>query len=256
MRLHVAGLACLIAAATANGAAAADLDSGAFDWSGFYIGGHAGYGFGALGTTNSRVFTDGTIFGVPGAYNPPQFFEGEDASVDFDGAFGGAQVGYNAAFGNFLIGLEADIDWSDISTASRMLGSDLGPTYDTKASLDWFGTVRARAGFTADRLLFYGTAGLAYGGGSGSVVITPGVPGNFAGDSFSASDSRTHIGYAVGAGVEAALTQHVTVRLEYLYMDLGKQDYVFDLPDSNGSIAYATSDVTQNLIRAGLNLKY
>lgn len=253
MRLPIAALAGLVAVTSTVAVARAD---DVFNWSGFYIGGHAGYGFGTLSNTESGMLTDGTLFGIPGTYDPAEYFSGEDSAFDFDGFFGGAQIGYNAAFDHFLVGIETDLDWSGIETSYRLLGSADGPTYDSEASLDWFGTLRARLGVTADRLLFYVTAGLAYGGGSADLTVTPGVPGNFAGDPFSASASRTHWGYAVGAGIEAALTQRVTVRLEYLYIDLGKQDYVFEFPDSNGSVVYGTSSISENMIRAGLNYRF
>jgi outer membrane immunogenic protein len=228
------------------------------NWSGFYAGINGGYGSGTTATTNASSTTDGSLFGIPGTYTAPNnVFTGSDYSIDANGGFGGIQAGYNFVSGNLLAGFETDFDWADVTSRSRFLGSDQGPVYDTTGKLDWFGTVRGRVGVTADRLLFYGTAGLAYGHADGGLTVTPGTVQNpGVGGPFTASDSQTHVGYAVGAGVEAAMTQHVTLRLEYLYMDLGKRNYHFAFPDSNGSTTDSTEAITENLFRVGLNYRF
>jgi outer membrane immunogenic protein len=150
----------------------APIISPAFDWTGFYVGGNAGYGWG----TAETVGTD----------------------IDVDGAFVGAQIGANYQMNNFVLGAEADIQYS-------WLGGDEGADgFD----LDYFGTVRARVGYAFDRVLPYVTGGLAYGGG----------------DPVGADDG-THVGWTVGGGLEYAFTDAVSVRGEYLYTDLGEESY-------------------------------
>jgi outer membrane immunogenic protein len=115
-----------------------------FNWTGFYVGAHIGYGWG-----------DALIDG----------FAAEPAGI-----FGGAQIGYNwqAAGSRWVFGIEADIAATDINDTIA------GPTTTT---LDYFGTIRARLGYAQDRALFYITGGFAYGGNS--VTAVPGSADEF-----------------------------------------------------------------------------
>lgn len=203
----------------------------AFSWTGFYVGGNAGYGFGS-----SR--TRGTTFGgVP---------VGAQIVGDPDGFVGGGQVGYNyQLYNNFVIGAEADIQGST-------LDSSRNPVFGTtsKSSLDYFGTVRARFGYAfsgtnsvLDRTLLYVTGGLAYGDQTLNIA------------GFT-SPSNTHVGYAVGGGAEYAITNNWTVKLEGLYVDLGRERYTFT--NANPAIpAISTRDnLDFGVVRAGVNYKF
>jgi outer membrane immunogenic protein len=121
-------------------------------------------------------------------------------------------------------------------------------------TLDSFGTVRGRAGFTANNWLFYGTGGFAWSDGTESrsqlatVVATPPIPA-VGGSVESVSNTRT--GWTAGAGVEWGLTQNWTARVEYLYLDLGNATSTF--PISNRQ---QTSSLTMNVARIGVNYKF
>ena len=138
----------------AGAAAAADLPSRyapppvvaavpLFTWTGFYVGVNAGYGW---NTNDSNTFIDPVLGVVSGGGS--------------DGGFvGGGQIGYNYQFNQFVIGLETDIQYADSATAA-----DFGQGFaGDNNNGNWFGTVRARAGFAFDRALVYATGGLAYG---------------------------------------------------------------------------------------------
>ena len=227
-----------------------------FTWTGFYAGLSAGYGRGNLDTDLKAVPT-ATANDLPTALGFG--LNGGVARVKdtANGFVGGGQIGYNYQLDpHWVIGAEADLQYAGLDSKKTFIGDQNIPV-TVKTELDWFGTVRGRVGVTADRLLFYGTAGLAYGHADGGLTVTPGTVQNpGVGGPFTASDSQTHVGYAVGAGVEAAMTQHVTLRLEYLYMDLGKRNYHFAFPDSNGSTTDSTEAITENLFRVGLNYRF
>ena len=203
----------------------------AFSWTGFYVGGNAGYGFGS--NTSRNTFNGAVPVGV-GIFSDP------------DGFVGGGQIGYNYQFpNNFVIGIEADIQASTLE-------SSRAPVFGTtsKSSLDYFGTVRGRVGYAfsgtnslLDRTLIYVTGGLAYGDNTL----------NIAGYS---SPSSTQVGYAAGAGVEYAFTNNWTVKLEGLYVDLGRDSYTFT--NANPVIpAIRTRNQTEfGVVRAGLNYKF
>ena len=139
------------------------------------------------------------------------------------GIAGGAQAGYNWQTGQFVFGGEADIQLS---------GAD-----DTfapwKFSNPWFGTLRGRAGIAFDNVLFYATGGLAYGGLRGEM---PGL-----------SESRTHLGWTIGAGMEVGFAHNWTAKIEYLYLDLMDRGY---------SITGVDNGLQSNLVRLGVNYRF
>ena len=139
------------------------------------------------------------------------------------GLQGGLQAGYNWQAGQFVFGAETDIQLS---------GSD-----DTfapwKFSNPWFGTLRGRAGVALNNILFYGTLGLAYGG----------VKGEISG----LAESKTHPGWAVGAGMEVGLTPNWSARAEYLYVDLSDRNY---------TVTGRGNGIESNLIRFGVNYRF
>jgi outer membrane immunogenic protein len=167
-----------------------------FNWTGFYVGGNAGWGWGsALGT-------------------------------DPSGYLIGLQAGYNFQFASGLLaGIESDIAISGID------GSAGGTSFE----LDYLGTVRGRLGYTMDRFLVYGTAGLAYGRGD---VSSGGL-----------SNEQTHFGWTIGAGVEAMIAPNITARLEYLYADLGRETYT-----TTGGPVRVGFDAS--ILRTALNYKF
>jgi outer membrane immunogenic protein len=122
------------------------------------------------------------------------------------GVFGGGQIGCNwQALPNWVLGLEADFSAAHLH--DRVFGYK-----DT--DLSYFGTVRGRAGFTQANWLFYGTGGYAYGRNKMSVCSTP-----------SCEVSKSHTGWAAGGGVEWAFAPNWSAKIEYLHIDLGKENY-------------------------------
>ena len=196
----------------------------AVNWTGLYVGVNGGFG----GNKFEYPFN---IVGVGGL-----------ASLTSSGWFGGAQIGYNYRFQPaWVAGIEADIDASDIE--GSLNASALGFSLGAGTKLDWFGTVRGRIGYllTPDALL-YGTGGWAFGHTTSSVIVNPGI--------ISVSNGHDKSGWTVGAGLEYALTPHLSIKAEYQYVDLGK--------DTIASIAFGSiSERTKvNIVKAGLNYRF
>ncbi|GLS19530.1 hypothetical protein GCM10007874_25470 [Labrys miyagiensis] len=145
-------------------------------------------------------------------------------SIDPRGALGGLQAGYNWQTGNFVLGGEADIQIADIERTGRISGLNGNPAWfnTTSEKIDGFGTARLRAGYAFDRLLVYATGGLAYGHikYSSYTQFEPHADVEYPGDA-----SKWKAGWTIGGGLEYAVTDHWTVRGEYLYYDLGKSSY-------------------------------
>src|SRR5579871_4539865 len=169
MFIGIAAAASLVA----SGAFAVDLPMKApaykapvelFTWTGFYSGLNIGYGAGQAdnSTTINRFLT-----GLP---LPGALIGTGNANNAVDGLIGGAQIGYNWQITNWLIGIEADFQGSDQRRASssivclRCSDDNTNIVTNLNQSLDWFGTVRGRAGiFASPDTVFYATGGLAYG---------------------------------------------------------------------------------------------
>lgn len=239
-------LAAAMLAMSASTALAADLTyepapvaapAEVFNWSGFYVGVHGGYGWGHTQDT----------------HNPNAF--GQTLS----GGFGGAQIGYNYQFANnVVLGAEADVAAGDIGKSWGGV-NEFDPYYG-EDKIDWFGTIRARLGYSADRFLPYITGGVAWanldhklGCDRNRVAVTIGGCNN----AFETSKSDTAWGWTIGAGVEYAITNNVTVKAEYLYTDLGKNDVTLvDVNYPTSAVNNREFDTSFNSVKLGLNYKF
>lgn len=186
-----------------------------FSWTGGYVGVNAGYAGG------KNKFN---------AYDVD--FSAKDNSTGF---LGGIQAGYNWQFDQMIVGVETDIQGAGLKSDVEVGG--LG----AEAKISWFGTTRARLGYTpVDRFMVYATGGVAYGKIKASA---------FNGTS-SFSESDTRVGYTVGAGAEYALTNNVTLKSEYLYTDLGK------LKLDAGAGNFGEVKAPFHTVRVGVNYKF
>ncbi len=183
-----------------------------FSWEGAYVGANAGYGFGKM--------------------------KAYEESIKPRGFVGGVQAGYNWQFDQVVAGIELDFQGSAMKKTVDFYNNAGAYVGSTTGKVQWFGTVRGRLGADiAERTMLYGTAGLAYG--KVKLSGTDGV------DEISAS--KTRAGWTVGAGIEHAFTDNVTLKTEYLYTDLGKAR-LFD----------AAEKVKTNFhtVRVGVNYKF
>lgn len=193
-----------------------------FSWTGFYIGGHVGYGWSDL---------DWQYVGAPSS-----------TDQDGDGFFGGGQIGYNWQTGSIVFGVEADASWAAID------GSTLCPNtaFTCAHDVNWMATIRGRIGTTAfhPMSLLYVTAGWGWADIDYSAT-TPGGP-NF-------SYSETHSGFVVGGGLERAVSAHTTIKLEYMAYLL---DDVTAPLGALSNIAAADLEPTLHTVKLGVNFKF
>lgn len=175
------------------------VQSTSYDWSGVYLGAMLGY-----------TWAEYSVEGL--------------GDIDDNGYVAGAYTGYNFQSGSLVFGIEGDFAAAGLDETSG------GTTLET----DMIGSVRGRVGYAFDRILAYGTGGVAFA--------------NVTADDGTVSDDNWHSGYVLGAGVEAAMTDHILARVEYLYSDFGEETY--DLT------ADTDADLTSHTIRAGLGYKF
>ncbi|HSZ66330.1 MAG TPA: outer membrane protein [Xanthobacteraceae bacterium] len=154
---------------------------------------------------------------------------------NISGGLVGGTIGYNYQWGRAVFGVEGDIDWADINGSTNN-GCPLG----CKTSDTWLSTVRGRLGYAADRFMPFVTGGAAFGDIRAS---TPGF----------AAASSTNAGWTLGGGLEGAITQNWTAKVEYLYVDLGKFNCGLNCGAGlvNDNVSFHT-----NILRAGVNYKF
>jgi outer membrane immunogenic protein len=184
-----------------------------YNWSGPYAGINAGYQF---GSGNS----DG-----------------------LDGGLVGGTLGYNWQVGNLVFGLEGDIGWANFGASQTAVVPPV--TVNVTSEANWFATVRGRFGYAFDRNLVYVTGGGAFASNKITVNVTVGAL------TAGLSDTQTHSGYVVGGGFEHAFTNQWSAKVEYLYANLGSENYFQQFAGGLPS-----GDVPVHTVRAGLNYHF
>src|SRR6185312_14181518 len=106
-----------------------------------------------------------------------------------------------------------------------LAGGQVGFNYQIDGRLDWFGTVRGRAGVAFDRFLIYATGGAAFGQSKADLIVTNIIPCCLV--TATASAKENHVGWTAGAGVEWMYSRNWSIKAEYLHVDLGAADYHF-----------------------------
>jgi outer membrane immunogenic protein len=197
-----------------------------FSWSGFYIGGHAGYAWG-------RSRTD---VGLPDALDCGGGPSCESISYDVNGAFGGAYLGYNWQVNSFVFGLEAEGGYIG---ARQTVFSRIAPDHRFETSYGGYGAFTGRLGVAFDRALFYAKGGLAVARIKNEALDDVGAFVPSPDPEHIGRSDTTRLGWAVGGGMEYALTNNWIIRGEYLYMQFENKT-VFDLGDGSGGVPPAT----------------
>jgi len=181
------------------------------DWTGAYVGGHLGWVSGNVDWETVPPFAS--------------------SSYSIDGWLLGAQAGYNWQMDTFVLGVEGDVSLGDVT-------SDLDETGFIERQVNWEASLRARAGVTFDAILLYATAGVAALNTSSELFGL-------------VDDTQTHVGWTVGAGVEAMVAENVSAKVEYRYSDYGAQEYNF-IPFP----IVSDSSITAHSLSAGVNFHF
>lgn len=218
-----------------------------YSWTGTYIGVNVGYSW---GKSNDDV-----------SYLPDPAFFGEEPfsiSATLKGGLGGVQFGYNWQVQRIVLGIEADIDAAGIKGDHFLQPlpgfANLAISYHAHQEINWLGTVRGRLGFTpADRALFYVTGGFAFAQIKTNSLSSGAPPTN----QFAQSNSTWKGGWTAGAGIEWALLDSWTAKIEYLHYDLGHQDLTAFPLAPNPPFAFTNHWTTKgDIVRVGLNYRF
>jgi outer membrane immunogenic protein len=238
-------LAAAIAVATIAAPAAAQDKT--IDWSGFYIGGGAGYAFGRV----NHTFQPGSS-----GFGAVSLFARDDVGGSFaqgtSGGLIGLHAGYTQQWDRLVGGVEVSFDLGDVTGRTTNAFGELFPTTTYSTSLKWLATITPRLGYAWNDFQFYGKAGLAMARITSSLTADAnacGQPCVFTGDA-------THVGWTVGAGVAYALTPNWILGLEYDYYNLGTENYGGQTaPSTLWNLAY-TLQPQFSAMRARISYKF
>lgn len=173
----------------------------------------------------------GFYIGAMGGYAQ----ENSDGLGSISGGFAGGTLGYNWQMGNVVLGIEADAAWADVGAT---VGSPAILALETR--IRDMGTVRGRVGYAFDQVLIYGTGGYAWADNRLTVSAL----------GLSASDSKIHSGWTLGAGVEVMFAPKWSVKAEYLYRSFEGQTYFANVaPIASGTL-------NLNSVQVGVNYHF
>jgi outer membrane immunogenic protein len=204
-----------------------------FSWTGFYLGLNAGYA--AVKTKHELLFDDAVIGTL-------------DSKMQ--GAFGGGQAGLNLQSGAFVWGIEGDVQAGAIkgresfagTCAAIICGSDIDVAATVESKVPWFATLRLRGGVAQDNWLFFVTGGGIYGVSEHKSLVTIDT------ETMAGTEKQKDWGWTAGLGIENAVNQNVSWKLEYLYANFGTNDRVID-----GDGVLSKTDA--HLVRFGVNIR-
>jgi outer membrane immunogenic protein len=187
-------------------------------WDGLYVGLNGGYGHGRIAVRDALV--------------------GHTSS---HGAFGGVHLGRNWQWGQFVLGIEADLakSWAAGNTAALTSGQNLTSGHYLHSTRDWTASIRGRVGYAVGPVLAYVTAGAAIA--EHTVTVTNGP--------ISWRDAETLGGYVYGGGLEWQIVPQISVRGEVLRYEFNDRTLV-----SGGTQARLKLDET--VVRAGLSYRF
>jgi len=218
-------------------------------WTGAYVGGNIGSSW----NSSRDRYTKDNAPPVPNV----SLVNNQNRDASF---IGGVQAGYNYQADELVYGVEVDISFAARNSGWKTSVSDpfaySNPPEQSflrsKSNLNWFSTLRGRLGYAlSDEFMIYGTAGVAVGqvnvrsqeGVTTSPTLLPEA-------TWTNSKSFTRLGWAAGFGAEYALTENLSLKGEYLRVDLGSN--TFALPSG----AYMRNRAKSDIARMGINYRF
>jgi outer membrane immunogenic protein len=263
-------ISALLMAAPLSVASAADMPvkaplpapPPAYSWTGFYIGGTAGAGWGSFDPQTSTVFSPVGYFALS---STTAITAAGTQSIKPMGFTGGFEAGYNMQVDHVVFGVEGDIESFRLkgsSTSGPVLYPCCAPTsfiVSTTASTNWLATARGRLGVANDNLLFFVTGGAAFTDLKGNFAFSD----TFATAAESGAVSSTRTGWTAGGGFEAGLWGNWSIKGEYLYLNFGRITAnstnltAFTPPIPFPANVFTHSiDLRAGLARVGLNYRF
>ena len=215
------------------------------NWTGFYVGGVGSYSSGNTDYPGAKPYIAPPA--PCGDCGPPL--------QDLNGAMLGGTVGYNYQFDRFVLGVEGDYSWGDITDSKRD-----GNYIIEDLKIDGFGTIRGRIGYAVGNFLPYVTGGVSFermqlGQSCPDQASAPFGWCHTHGP-YNLHDSQWNTGYVVGGGVEWKASERVSLKAEVLYTDFGTETYSLGKMGNGQAMAPIKIDDNQTLLRLGANYHF
>jgi outer membrane immunogenic protein len=215
------------------------VEAAAYDWSGFYFGVHAGWGWADVGSTEldpgTASFPTGTVF----------------TKNSTSGPLGGVQGGFNWQLGrNFVLGVEGEFSAMGLHGTATTVSVVNGFVSTVAVETKDLELVTGRIGYAADNWLIFAKGGGAWASGrsSGTGVLANGT-------FFETTSSHSNRdGWVVGGGVEWGFAPGWSAKVEYNHIDFGSTNITV-IP-SRGAPSFVTSSESMDLVKVGLNYRF
>jgi outer membrane immunogenic protein len=271
-------LMTVVAASVALAAGAAQAQNEA-NWSGPYVGLNGGWNWSQDHTHGSQTTVNqlsGVDAGAGAVTVPPTSSPTGRFGRDNSGFMGGGQLGYNIQHGPLVFGLEGDFDGMAQSDRARTAVYDLPATAlttggtvvaRTRTDPNWVATVRGRVGLAANRMLFYGTGGVAfvdltdraafeYAPTTTTAVNTANPGTTFGPYTSGGSQGQTHTGWTAGGGVEFKASHNVSFGAEYRHTEIGDYNRTLGFGGANGTYEHVRQGFSDDAVLAKVNLRF
>lgn len=251
--------ACILAVSfslgVVSGASAADMPvksrsyveaPQAFSWSGFYLGLHAGYGWGSNNWNFRGLVEDPTVTAT--SLNPKT-----------NGVLGGFQAGANYQLASWVFGIEADLAFMHAKGSSdgTVFAGGVPTTLTTTATsqIEWLATFTGRAGYAFDRTLFYVKGGIAAAETKDNFTLSS--PSVFGPQFFDlGTKNNTQVGWTIGGGIEHAFAPNWSAKIEYNYVDLGTTSENFNVFGLDSLTFRQDIEHKLQIVKVGANYRF
>ena len=257
------GVAVIGLIALAGGAEGADLAGAlpskapppvapvAYDWTGFYVGGHLGYGAGSSHWSATQAGA-----AVPSLSGSLDFTNAYNFSSGAGSYFLGFQAGYDyMSAARWLIGIKTDVSFPSFVGGNQTISSALIGTANYLDRVEFSGDVLGRVGYAPGNWLFYATGGFAWSYDQFTRIQNVGFPAGGARGARHGGESVSQTTRRPGARRRrcrgSITTAHWTAQLEYLFTDYTSRSVTFPA----GAQRF-NSDLTLNELRLGLNYRF
>jgi outer membrane immunogenic protein len=217
----------------------------AFDWTGFHLGVVGGY---AIDGNDAKY----SYNNVP---SPALPLLPKEADLTGKGGNIGGVVGYDRQMNGLVLGLEGDMSWMNLGDHNTSIVPHVPSTvphltFKTDDQMDWLSTIRGRIGIPFEHVLVYGTGGLAIADTSMNTSVVIRDEGSLVG-----STDDTKVGWTAGGGAELTVADHLTLKAEALYFDLGDVSLNAANPQTTISVD-VEKKITGVIARGGIGYRF
>jgi len=216
------------------------------NWTGPYVGGSVGYGWGEQNFKDGSFIEDGdTQYSFPGSDAVTK------SKPNLDSAFGGLQAGYNYRNNNTLLGIDLSIKGGSFDTNYQ--GT---PEFDftAKSKMNWISTGKVKAGLFIDETLVYATGGLALG--REKISLHDNYLDRSPPYSIDTSNSKTRTGWVIGLGAEHPISKNLTAKIDYEHIDFGDENFKMHEGDAGWQTINIKASDKFDMLSVGLNYHF